>query len=255
MNGENINHKVCEVCGKEEKNVHYNRKLKFSLCQKHSGQLAYYGKFLDNNQRTINDPNEVFIYPEIGIAEIVLYDIRGNPHKRAKIDICDLKRCLEYKWRAVKKDKWYVQNNKRVYLARFIMNNELEDSKQEIDHKNGDTLDNRRCNLRVATRSQNASNCKPKKSSKVGIRGVHIRPDGTWGVDFQHNKKRIYTKPVKTKQEAVTMRYLLELFLLGEFRYSGNDSAYAEHINTVPFSEICYIADYVICKIEQVFGR
>lgn len=42
----------------------------------------------------------------------------------------------------------------------------------EIDHVNGDKADNRICNLREATRSQNVANQGAYSSNKVGLKGV-----------------------------------------------------------------------------------
>lgn len=50
-------------------------------------------------------------------------------------------------------------------IGRKIRSNEC------VDHKNGDSLDNRRCNLRIASRSQNQSNIR-KIRSKTGFKGV-----------------------------------------------------------------------------------
>ncbi len=49
------------------------------------------------------------------------------------------------------------QKNKMLYLHRFLT--DAPDG-QEVDHINGDRLDNRKSNLRFSTRSQNNANKK-----------------------------------------------------------------------------------------------
>jgi hypothetical protein len=55
-------------------------------------------------------------------------------------------------------------------LAWALMTNEWPES--QIDHINGDTLDNRWINLRLATRSQNMANTKLRRDNKTGFKGV-----------------------------------------------------------------------------------
>jgi hypothetical protein len=43
-----------------------------------------------------------------------------------------------------------------------------------IDHINGNGMDNRLCNLRLATRSQNYANGQLRSTNKTGFKGVHL---------------------------------------------------------------------------------
>ena len=68
--------------------------------------------------------------------------------------------------------KNYAACNKKKYrhIHRIIMNNP---SGLDIDHINGDTLDNRKENLRICTRAQNAQNRPLRKDSASGYKGVY----------------------------------------------------------------------------------
>ncbi len=47
----------------------------------------------------------------------------------------------------------------------------------EVDHRNGDTLDNRRSNLRFATSAQNKMNSKLRRDNRVGYKGVQFHAE------------------------------------------------------------------------------
>ncbi len=70
-----------------------------------------------------------------------------------------------------------------------------------VDHINGNTLDNRRCNLRVCTPQQNRFNSKTPFNSKTGVKGVSPQGD-KFKVGFMCNGKYYYFGLYPTLEEA-----------------------------------------------------
>lgn len=58
---------------------------------------------------------------------------------------------------------------KKIPMHRHIMGNPVN---MHVDHINHDTLDNRRCNLRVCTATQNKQNQETQLASRTGKKGV-----------------------------------------------------------------------------------
>jgi len=61
-------------------------------------------------------------------------------------------------------------------MAREILGLSVDD-KREVDHINGDTLDNRRANLRVVTKEQNNMNRRKRKGCSSKYKGVSLDRD------------------------------------------------------------------------------
>ena len=103
--------------------------------------------------------------------------------KYALVDDEDYERIVETKDKRGKPKKWYCHNNntssdyamsgdRRDSIHRLVMGNPKG---MCVDHINGDTLDNRKENLRVCTISQNSQNKRLKSHSQSGYKGVHER--------------------------------------------------------------------------------
>jgi hypothetical protein len=89
----------------------------------------------------------------------------------------------------------------------------------EIDHINGDPLDNRYCNLRIATRSQNNMNSKGKPSKKGMPRGVRWHAQTSkWNARICCNKKVLSLGYFTAIEDAVNARRKAEEKYFGEFR-------------------------------------
>lgn len=130
----------------------------------------------------------------------------------------------------VNKWKWYYQTDREkesrsggcaaryrnIRMHRFLLNvseNEI------VDHKNGNGLDNRRSNLRVCTKSQNAMNSKGKKGTVSGIKGVSWNR-GKWVAFIQVNGKLNIIDRFLTKEAAAWAYKIVSLIEFGEFAYS-----------------------------------
>jgi hypothetical protein len=73
-----------------------------------------------------------------------------------------------------------------------------------VDHKNGDPLDNRRANLRLATAAQNRHNRRKIKTKTASIYiGVYFNKQiEKWGARIGYQGKRIYLGSFKTEIDA-----------------------------------------------------
>lgn len=101
----------------------------------------------------------------------------------AIIDPVDFESIGQYRWHAQKNNyDGYVAIRKAVDGTTIQMHRELmgvvDDPTFHVDHINCVTLDNRRKNLRLTTRSENAANrCKFKKPSTSPYKGVSWHRD------------------------------------------------------------------------------
>jgi len=109
-----------------------------------------------------------------GIIEIVL-----TQGKVALIDAWDLPKILPHKWCALHKGNcWYAVTStlaaphKWTHLRMHRIILDAPDNKY-VDHINRDGLDNRQCNLRLATNAQNIANQAARPGLSSRYKGVH----------------------------------------------------------------------------------
>ncbi len=127
--------------------------------------------------------------------------IRMAQPRYAKVAPGDYKGLRGYEWFAQKgKGCFYAvrraRGTKGNKLATIYMHHELIDVADGllIDHVNQDSMDNRRANLRGATRAQNVRNRKKfPKSSSSKYKGVYRRKKTCkWEVKITFERKKIY---------------------------------------------------------------
>lgn len=88
----------------------------------------------------------------------------------------------------------------------------------DVDHINHDTLDNRKCNLRKSTRSQNQANKRPMKGCKSRFKGVYPRKDN-FRVKIRVNGEIIHIGMFTTEEEAALAYNRAAKKHFGEFAY------------------------------------
>lgn len=105
--------------------------------------------------------------PAAGMRAGCINIARGIPYERIKVD-----------------GKAYKSHR----LAWLYVNGVFPE--YEIDHINGNSLDNRICNLREVTSSGNCRNRTLRANNTSGVNGVNYQ-DGMWVVRITHNRKKI----------------------------------------------------------------
>jgi len=164
--------------------------------------------------------------------------IKLTQGKETLVDDDDYEMLNEHKWHAAKAgNKYYAVRSlstqsdgtrKRLKMHRAIIKPTDE---LEIDHRNGNTLDNRKENLRECTHQQNQANRRLGKDNTSGYKGVsykkrnkdmineHSKP---WEVRIRYNGKRLYLGAYKTKEEAALAYNKKAIELYGEYAYLNN---------------------------------
>ena len=89
-------------------------------------------------------------------------------------------------------------NNTTIYMHKVILR-----SAYEVDHKNGDKLDNRKSNLRIATHFQNSKNRNKQLSASSKFKGVDFQKrNGKWRARIKLDYKSKYLGEFDTEIDA-----------------------------------------------------
>lgn len=141
----------------------------------------------------------------------------------ALVDEADYERVAAHKWHAArssqKRENYYATcriAGRTTYMHRFILG---AAAGIEVDHANRNGLDNRRVNLRAATRAQNGAN-KTDPVGRSGFRGVVcIDPARRkpWRGSLVVNGRRLSTAYFESPRAAAVARDALARQHHGEF--------------------------------------
>lgn len=138
-------------------------------------------------------------------SEIIIKSTKGVFH--CKIDNEDIEKVQQHRWHMQNKYVACKYKGGHLLLHRYLMNPQ---SAFQIDHKNRDTLDNRKQNLRICTQQQNLCN---KNVQKMGNKAnshskqKYIYKNGNlWRVVITYGGKQINLgnyKDIETANEIV----------------------------------------------------
>jgi len=245
-----VENRVCCVCGKICGPKHHE--FRNGMCPKHYEQTRRFGRTLDTNPRSVYDDNEIRILD--GYAEIDTYNGKGEVLETFKLDIEDVPLLKGHKWRTVYKGKHKspylltghggTQGSGQIYFHRLVMG--MPDC--EIDHININSRDNRKENLRMSYRTQQAANTRLRVDNTQGIKGVYfIQRDNGYRAEIQCGKTHVYSPKYHTKAEAAYMRLLLEQFFYKDIGIN-NSSELRELAETITPEQKMKIDTYFMIK-------
>ncbi len=161
----------------------------------------------------------------IGVSK--MQQIQLTQNRIALVDDSDYKELSKHKWCAAKRksgDFVAVRQKlgKTVIMHRKIMN---APKNLQVDHRNHQTLDNRRCNLRLCTNGQNQHNRRLQGGASQYKGVVWHKRDKKWCVNIRHNSQRIWLGYFDTEIDAAKAYDAKAKILHGEFAYLNNQHA------------------------------
>ncbi len=108
---------------------------------------------------------------------------------------------------------WIKRKEYRAHrIAWLFITGEMPEN--QIDHINGDGTDNRACNLRAVTQSENSKNQRLARNNTTGLSGVTWHKGcGKWCVRIGDNNTRAYLGLYETLLDAAAARFTAELML------------------------------------------
>ena len=239
---------TCTVCGREHTRIY--RLYGYVVCSKHMHQIIKYGAPQDSNPRTVHDLND-FVFRLDGYVEMNLYNQKCVCVGKTIIDP-DVVDMIKYKKWSLSSYGYVYHNYPHTDLHRLIMG-VTNNPNVDVDHINGNTLDNRRCNLRVCSTSENTANKHFSSMNTSGYIGVHPSRGG-WSPEIRFNHIRAHLGRYNTLEEAVYARLCAVKICFGE---------YANHEQVKKAEDLCKdmnanrkveIERYVIDKIHKHFG-
>ena len=175
--------------------------------------ISYNSGYRDGHYPLCNPNHMEFTHMTIPTLENIcelgntaLADVKMIPLTQGKfavVDAEDYERLMKWSWCIGSKNEPYAVgkvNRKMFQMHRYIMNAPKD---MEVDHVNGQRLDNRKCNLRICTRIENARNSKFREGFTSKYKGVSWHKKANkWIANITINYKQVYLGLYDSELEA-----------------------------------------------------
>lgn len=163
---------------------------------------------------------------------VVTVELSVEHSMKVDVDTWNGLKMSRFRWRLLPGRRYaYAYIGSVVLVHRFILG---AIRGQQVDHINGDSLDNRRCNLRFATQSQNMANMKGgRRPNKTRFKGVSFC-SGKWQAVICFERKR-YNAGRHHSAERAAMAYdRAALALAGQFAALNFESRRKNYLPKLP---------------------
>lgn len=190
-------------------------------CECGSNPVAVVGRYLTRGHtkscgcitKVFHKTNHYDLTGEYGIG------LTFNTNQEFYFDLEDYDKIKDYCWtekiekngyrRLVSRDA--NNNNKEIRIHQVILGS-------NYDHINRDTFDNRKCNLRKASHSENMKNRSVSKNNSSGITGVYQHSvNKKWCSQIVVDSNTYYLGYFDNKEQAIIARLKAEKEYYGEF--------------------------------------
>lgn len=212
---------VCSIHGEFHQKISNHLQGKgCARCGFIQGNKVHKDRLIKERVLSINQPEEYKL-------------IRLNNGSFAKVDNEDFERVKDYPW-CIKEG--YAFNRVLGRMHRYIMN---APDDMLVDHKEiEETLDNRKSNLRLATRPQNSMNSKSKKGSTSIYKGVSWNSSSKkWKAQIALKGKNYHLGEFDDEIECAKVYDKKALEFFGEFAYLNFPELKQEYLKELNIDE------------------
>lgn len=145
----------------------------------------------------------------LGIVDSQLVQLRDTDEFQARVDYEDALWLSQWKWYSSKRGYARRTANGTADTASTLMHRVILEFHgydlmgMDVDHINGNPLDNRKSNLRIVSHQENCFNRKLSRNNSTGHKGVSVyRPNGKFKASIKVNYQQKHLGYFDTAEEA-----------------------------------------------------